>query len=395
MRMQFKLTASYVIIGLICCLTAIFIARNMIRGDFREYAMQEEFALFRADLAEYAARYGGLERAMHMAPFSSFAAPTQATRRWQGLPFRFLVLDKDGTVLFPAGPYKAGETVPGGVLARAEPVTVDGKVVALAAQAGPGRPTDGDAIFLGMADSALAVGAAGAAVLAVALGLFLGWRQSAPARKVIRSVRLLCEEGGEGACIEVPVDEDMGELAEAYNALSEELARCHFELGELSVLDPQTNLYNRRHFDEQARQFFESAKRYEQPMSVMMGDLDSFRALNEDFSREVGDMVLEKVAELFTRHTRKSDVVARYGGEEFVVLFTNTARDKAAIACENIRRAVEEYPWEEFHPGLKVTISMGLADNVDLDSASSMVARADQYLSAAKAGGRNQVAGAG
>jgi diguanylate cyclase (GGDEF)-like protein len=87
-------------------------------------------------------------------------------------------------------------------------------------------------------------------------------------------------------------------------------------------------------------------------------------------------------------------VVARYGGEEFVVLFTNTARDKAAIACENLRRAVEEYPWEEFHPGLKVTLSMGLADNQDMGSASSMIVRADQYLSAAKAGGRNRLAGA-
>jgi diguanylate cyclase (GGDEF)-like protein len=176
--------------------------------------------------------------------------------------------------------------------------------------------------------------------------------------------------------------------------MSQELSRRRFELDELSVLDPQTNVYNRRHFDEQARQFFESARRYEQPLSVMMADLDHFRALNENFTREVGDMVLEKVAEIITRHTRKSDVVARYGGEEFVVLFTHTARDKAAIACENIRLAVEEYPWDEFHHDLKVTISLGLADNTDTDSATSMIAHADQYLSAAKAGGRNQVAGA-
>lgn len=394
MHMQSKLTASFAAIGIIACLTAVFIARNMIRSEFGDYVLQREFSLFRADLAAYAARYGGLDRAMHMAPFSTFVAPAEETRRWQGQPFRFLVMDRAGTVLFPAGGYKAGETVPGGVLAGAEPVTVDGKVVALAAHTGLRRMAASDVAFLGMADSSLAVGAACGAALAVLLALALGWRQSAPAREVIRNVRTLCGEDGEGTCIEVPVDEDMGELAEAYNAMSEELSRCRFELSELSVLDPQTGLYNRRHFDEQARQFFENAKRYEQPMSVVMGDLDHFRALNESFSREVGDMVLEKVAELFTRNTRKSDVVARYGGEEFVVLFTNTARDKAAIACENIRRAVEEYPWEEFHPGLKVTLSMGLADNADLGSAASMVARADQYLSAAKAGGRNRLAGA-
>ena len=394
MHMQSKLTASYFIIGLISCLTAVFIARDIIRSDFRDYVLQEEFSMFRTDLVDYAARYGGLDRAMHMAPFSTFAAPAEATRRWQGQPFRFLVLDKDGTVLFPAGGYKAGETVAPEVLAKAEPVTVDGKVVALAAHTGLDRMVAEDETFLGLADRSLAIGAVCASVLAVLLGLVLAWRQAAPAREVIRSVRVLCGEDGEGTCIEVPADEDMSELVEAYNNMSQELSRCRFELSELSVLDPQTNLYNRGHFDEQARQFFESAKRYEQPLSLVMGDLDRFRVLNETFSREVGDMVLEKTAQLITEHTRKSDVIARYGGEEFVVLFTNTTRDKAAIACENIRRAVEEYPWDEFHPGLKVTLSLGLADNTDTDSAASMVARADQYLSAAKAGGRNQLAGA-
>ncbi|MGE4421638.1 MAG: GGDEF domain-containing protein [Pseudodesulfovibrio sp.] len=394
MHMQSKLTASYVFIGLVSCLTALFLARDMIRSDFRDYALQEEFAQFRADLAEYAGRYGGLERAMHMHPFSSFAAPAEATRRWQGQPFRFLVMDEAGKVLFPAGEFKAGETVPGGVLARAVPVAVDGRVVALTAHTGLGRLVAGDVAFLGMADSALVIGGAVAIALAVLLALAFGWRQSAPTRSLIGSLRSMCDMEGEDACIEVPEDDEMGELVEAYNAMRQELARCHLEMSELSVLDPQTNLYNRRHFDEQARQFFESAKRYEQPMSLVMGDLDHFRILNETFSREVGDMVLEKVAELFTRNTRKSDVVARYGGEEFVVLFTNTARDKAAIACENIRRAVEEYPWEEFHPGLKVTLSMGLADNTDEDNAASMVSRADQYLSTAKADGRNRLAGA-
>jgi diguanylate cyclase (GGDEF)-like protein len=392
--MQSKLTASYVVIGLISCLTAVFIARDIIRSDFRDYVTQHEFALFRANMEDYVARYGSLDRALHMAPFSTFAAPAEATRRWQGQPFRFLVMDRNGAVLFPAGGYKAGEIVDGEILAQAVPVTVDGKVVALAAHTGVARMEAEDTAFLTMADAGMLIGAVCAAVLTALLALVLGWRQSAPAMDVIRSVRTLCNGDKDGACIEVPADEDLGELAEAYNAMSQELSRCRFELDELSVLDPLTNLYNRRHFDEQARQFFESAKRYEQSLSVVMADLDHFRALNETFTREVGDMILEKVAEIISRHTRKSDVVARYGGEEFVVLFTNTARDKAAIACENIRLAVEEYPWDEFHHDLKVTISLGLADNTDTDSATSMIARADQYLSAAKAGGRNQLAGA-
>ncbi len=393
MRMQSKLTVGYVLIGLVSCLTVVFIARQLIRSDFEEYVLQEEFALFRADLADYAARHGGLERALHIEPFSTFATPLEASRRWQGQPFRFLVMDQAGALLFPAGPYKAGEIVPGGVLAEAVPVTVDGRVVALAAHIGEERLVRDDVRFLGTADMALAVGAGCAMVLTALLGLAFAWRQGRPAHRLVESVRDVGTADGGGHCVELGTDDELAEMAEVYNAMSDELARCRVELGELAVLDPQTELYNRRHFDEQARQFFESAKRYEQPLSLVMGDLDLFRGLNEQFSREVGDMVLEKVAELFTRHTRKSDVVARYGGEEFVVLFTNTTRDKAAIACENIRRAVEAYPWDEFHPDLKVTISMGLADNTGLDSASAMVARAGQFLTSAKADGRNRLAG--
>jgi diguanylate cyclase (GGDEF)-like protein len=393
MHMQTKLTVSYVVIGLLSCLAAVFIARDIIRSDFAEYVLEEEFTMFRADFADYVARYGSLERAMHMVPFSTFAAPTEATRRWQGQPFRFLVTDRSGIVLFPAGGYKAGETVSDEMLAKAKPVTVKGKVVALAAHTGLGHMADEDEAFLGMTDASMAIGATGAAALTLLLGMLFAWRQAGPARKVIQSLHAQNCGDGEAVCIDVPADEDMAELVEAYNAMSRELAHCRFELGELSMIDPQTNLYNRLHFDEQARQFFESAKRYEQPMSIALGDLDHLRLINESFSREVGDMVLEKVAELITANTRKSDVVARYGGEEFVVLFTHTARDKAAIACENIRRAVETYPWDEFHPDLKVTISLGLADNAETDSAAAIVTRADQYLSKAKAGGRNQLAG--
>ncbi|WFS62809.1 GGDEF domain-containing protein [Pseudodesulfovibrio thermohalotolerans] len=392
--MQSKLTVSYVVVGLVGCLAAILVARQLIRSDFTEYVSAREFALFKSDLADYAARHGGLDKAMLAEPFGVFLSPVDgASKLWQGGPFRFLVMDERGTVLHPAGPFKVGQTVSGEVLERAEPVTVGGRVAALVAQTGAERLTEADAAFMGMTDASMGVGMAVAAAFVGLFGLGLAWRQSAAARDLVAAVRLGREQGGEPHRVEAMSDDELGELADAYNAVNEELARCRGELDELAVTDPQTNLYNRRHFDEQARQFFESAKRYDQPLSVMMGSLDRFRALNETFTREVGDLVLEKVAELFSRHTRKSDVVARYGDEDFVVLFTNTARERAAVACENIRQAVERYPWDEIHPELTVTVSMGLAGNGELSSAASMVARAEQYLAAAKAGGRNRLAG--
>lgn len=394
MHLQSKLTVSYLVVGLVACLAAVLVARQLVRSDFTEYVSAREFAMFKADLADYAARHGGLDKAMLAEPFGVFATSGDGvSRQWQGMPFRFLVMDERGTVLHPAGSFKVGQTVPGEVLARAEPVSVGGRVAALVARMGVVRPSGADGVFLGRLDASLGVGMAVAAAVVGLFGVGMAWRQSAPVRDLVAAVRMGREQGGEPHRVEVSADDELGELAAAYNAVNEDLARCRVERDELAVTDPQTNLYNRRHFDEQARLFFESAKRYDQPLSVMMGSLDRFRALNETFTREVGDLVLEKVAELFSRHTRKSDVVARYGDEDFVVLFTNTARERAAVACENIRQAVERYPWDEIHPELTVTVSMGLAGNRELSSAASMVARAEQYLAAAKAGGRNRLAG--
>ncbi|WP_272698986.1 GGDEF domain-containing protein [Desulfovibrio sp. Fe33] len=394
MHLQSKLTVSYLVVGLVACLAAVLVARQLVRSDFTEYVSAREFAMFKADLADYAARHGGLDKAMLAEPFGVFATSGDGvSRQWQGMPFRFLVMDERGTVLHPAGSFKVGQTVSGEVLARAEPVSVGGRVAALVTRMGVVRPSGADGVFLGRLDASLGVGMAVAAAVVGLFGVGMAWRQSAPVRDLVAAVRMGREQGGEPHRVEASTDDELGELAAAYNAVNEDLARCRVERDELAVTDPQTNLYNRRHFDEQARLFFESAKRYDQPLSVMMGSLDRFRALNETFTREVGDLVLEKVAELFSRHTRKSDVVARYGDEDFVVLFTNTARERAAVACENIRQAVERYPWDEIHPELTVTVSMGLAGNRELSSAASMVARAEQYLAAAKAGGRNRLAG--
>ena len=168
--------------------------------------------------------------------------------------------------------------------------------------------------------------------------------------------------------------------------------------------DPLTGLYNRRYFDVQLSREFARARRFRQPLSVALCDLDHFKRINDTFSHALGDAVLKVTAQLFKVHFREVDTVARYGGEEFVVLLPQTSAQAANLACEGFRRALEAYPWRELRPGLQVTLSIGVADNLvaddltsdnfsdkfGIDSDKALLSLADKNLYRAKRSGRNQ-----
>lgn len=167
------------------------------------------------------------------------------------------------------------------------------------------------------------------------------------------------------------------------------------QLKELSIRDGLTGLYNSRHFDEQAATLLSNARRYEQPLTLMIGDIDFFKRINDNFSHAVGDEVLRRVAQLLQENTRESDIAARYGGEEFVIAFTQTSIEQAQALCEKLRVLIEEYSWQEIHPDLRVTMSMGLCSDVQEnaigESFEKLLGIADAQLYHAKASGRNQV----
>jgi len=162
-------------------------------------------------------------------------------------------------------------------------------------------------------------------------------------------------------------------------------------LKELSIRDALTGLYNRRHFDEQASQTFVQAERYNRPLTFMIGDIDFFKRINDNFSHATGDEVLKQVARILQMNTRESDIVARYGGEEFVIALTETPLSQAVGLCEKLRGLIENHPWREIHSDLRVTMSMGLNADTSLGSFTKMVSAADEKLYDAKSGGRNRV----
>lgn len=178
----------------------------------------------------------------------------------------------------------------------------------------------------------------------------------------------------------------------------EELKRLHAELAEknrlleeYSVRDPLTGIYNRRYLDRQLASEFERSRRYNLPLAVAICDLDHFKVVNDQMSHAVGDEALRVVAQTLADLIRQSDILARYGGEEFVLVFPGVALADAARACEKIRASIEARDWSGVHPGLKVTISIGVAEDPATQHWERLLADADSRLYEAKRGGRNRV----
>jgi diguanylate cyclase (GGDEF)-like protein len=154
--------------------------------------------------------------------------------------------------------------------------------------------------------------------------------------------------------------------------------------------DSLTGLANRRYIDTNLSDLSAEALRLGQPLCAIMGDIDSFKQINDQNTHMLGNEVLRAVATLMRQATRENDVVARYGGEEFLLLLPNTSLDEATDIAEQIRALVEGYPWTTLIQQLRVTISLGVAELHD-DGPETMIATADRNLYVAKRSGKNRV----
>lgn len=157
--------------------------------------------------------------------------------------------------------------------------------------------------------------------------------------------------------------------------------------------DSLTLLPNRSHFFEMAHKEFARAKRYNEPLSIAMLDLDHFKNINDTYGHEIGDQVLKTLGKICLATLRESDIVGRIGGEEFAVLWPNTDHGHSREAAERLREAIDiaKLPLERGLP-VQFTASLGVAtlsaDDINLDV---FLSRADKALYEAKRTGRNKV----
>lgn len=160
----------------------------------------------------------------------------------------------------------------------------------------------------------------------------------------------------------------------------------------MSVTDPLTGLYNRRHFEDNLEREFLRAKRYGNDLSFAIIDVDYFKKVNDNFGHSFGDYVLKEIAYLLNQTFRKTDLVFRYGGEEFAVIITETSKEKAIIPLERLRQNIANYPFDFENRKINITVSIGVADvSEEVEDAQKLFEDADKALYVAKNNGRNRV----
>jgi diguanylate cyclase (GGDEF)-like protein len=163
------------------------------------------------------------------------------------------------------------------------------------------------------------------------------------------------------------------------------------KLEAMAIIDELTGLFNRRRFYNLFQREIAYAKRYEQPLSLLMVDIDHFKKVNDQYGHPAGDRVLKKAAELMRQEVRAVDVVGRWGGEEFVILLHKTDPQQAFVTAERLRESIAAAEFDTGKKIIHVTISLGIAGadycNLDMEE---MIKQADQAMYRAKQEGRNR-----
>jgi diguanylate cyclase (GGDEF)-like protein len=183
---------------------------------------------------------------------------------------------------------------------------------------------------------------------------------------------------------------EINSFATRLDAAYKELEITSARLKETSFKDEVTGLYNRRFFSLRLEEELSRYRRFNHPVSVVLLDLDAFKAVNDDFGHPVGDDTLRDIAQILMKHSRGINVVSRYGGDEFAVLLVETSKAGARLYADRIREVVAKYP---FSHGKVITASFGVASLPDDEAATAeeLFRSADDALYAAKRGGKNQV----
>lgn len=208
-----------------------------------------------------------------------------------------------------------------------------------------------------------------------------------------RTIGVLNAESVElGAFLEK--DEKILSILAGSAAMALENARLHKQLEDLSTIDELTGAYNFRYFSERLKEEQRRARRYDQPLSLIMIDIDWFKNCNDTYGHQAGNLVLEGISRVIRGIVRDTDVVCRYGGEEFIVVLPQTESRDAYEIGERIRAEVErsDFSDEGLQPSLRVTVSIGISTYPDNGgTADNLVELVDKALYRAKGSGKNIV----
>lgn len=171
-----------------------------------------------------------------------------------------------------------------------------------------------------------------------------------------------------------------------------ELAISRAAIHDLAIRDPLTGLYNRRFLGETLNREFARAEREQQPLAIVMMDIDFFKKVNDQHGHTAGDEVLKVLANLIRNEARESDIICRYGGEEFLAVMPNMSASQALERAESWRKHMEATPIQWAGKVIQITLSAGIAAYPDHGTdPEKLIGLADQMLYRSKNAGRNRV----
>jgi diguanylate cyclase (GGDEF)-like protein/PAS domain S-box-containing protein len=161
---------------------------------------------------------------------------------------------------------------------------------------------------------------------------------------------------------------------------------------ELSIVDNLTQLFNSMHFYQQLKMEIDRANRYQQPLTLLLLDIDDFKQFNDTYGHIEGDMILSRFCQAVIRCLRQTDSAYRYGGEEFTILLPMSTSEDGIVIAERIRAELKQ---EIFPPvsgkNIHMTVSIGLAQYKLQEDMKAFVHRVDQLMYQAKKGGKNRI----
>ncbi len=321
---------------------------------------------------------------------------------FESTDMRFVLADTQGYVIPPFYDYQAGQQLSLFERWRAAPLTFNGELVGYALATGEAPQTPLDDSYRTLLYQSLAVAGAIALLLSLLVAALLTRPMLRQLRQLSRAVNEL-EPGQPFTPVVVSGTDEIATLAKAFNRMSGELtdkyralqasnetiARQAKSLERLSYTDELTGLHNRRYFNEQFAHWFEICTQRQRALALVIVDVDHFKRINDGFSHQVGDLVLQQIAHLMRQSVRTQDILARFGGEELILLMPDASVQTAKEIAERMRLQIEQHPWQQIAEGLRVTASFGITGLQH--SQHDMLKRADEQLYRAKDSGRNSV----
>lgn len=185
----------------------------------------------------------------------------------------------------------------------------------------------------------------------------------------------------------VNMEERVKELEKEALSFKDRLTEQNFR----SLRDALTGIPNRAAYDERLNLEFKRVKRFGTPLCIILGDVDYFKHINDNYGHSAGDKTLQVIAKALQQSIRQTDFIARYGGEEFVILMPETSLQQLAEPLNLLREKIKKIPFKFKNKSVPITISFGATQLMPGDTPRQAFDRADEALYQAKKDGRDRI----